>query len=110
MVEFLKLFQMTVNINLVTPSCNSSLIEQAINQINQKLGTNIVTAHGVNSVSDYDLWTITGLYEQKITPSIDNPPCIDHVMFIWRNTKWNNTGMSCFSPINNFLGNKVASY
>ncbi len=54
-------------------------------EIEISMNGNFVTGNNLNSVTYFDNWTKTGVYQEKITPSIDNPNKIDHVMVIWRN-------------------------
>lgn len=65
---------------------NSSSYKTALcTEINSAMNGNFVTGNNLNNVSYFDNWTTTGSYQLKITPSIDNPPKIDHVIVIWRN-------------------------
>jgi len=72
-------------------------ISQLVNVINQDMNKQLITAHGLNAVSDFDFWTLgtkeTGPGQEKISPSNEQPAKYDHVMFIWRNKRnANNTG------------------
>jgi len=62
--------------------------------VNSKMTNNIVTAHNLNSINNFDLWTFNGTGLPKTTPSIENPKRYDNVIFIWRNSNWNGTGQS----------------
>lgn len=42
------------------------------------------TANGL-LLKDFDLWTLTSFGKPKITPGIDSPSKIDHIMIIYRN-------------------------
>ncbi len=69
--------------------------------VDQKTEGDFRTAHGLNSISYFDLWTCPdneyGL--PKVTPGTDNPGKYDHVVFIWRNSSYNGIGnYSYFSP------------
>jgi len=87
---------------------------QAINAVNLALGSNILTLHGLNSIGDYDKWTIGGSAGPglpKVTPSTESPRKYDHVMFIWRNAGGNGSGYG--SPGNSpgiLLGFDANSY
>lgn len=89
---------------LVNSATGSVTPQHAINSINAKLGTSIVTAHGLNAISHFDKWTAGSAYQglPKITPSTDSPARYDHVMFICRNSKGNNGEgyMSSSLPLN----------
>ena len=85
---------------------------ELITAVNQKLGINILTAHGLNKIDYFDLWTCPdneyGL--PKISPSTENPKRYDHVVFIWRNSSFNGIGnYSYFSP-GIMLGHDANSY
>jgi hypothetical protein len=87
---------------------------QAIAAVNAALGTNIVTANGFTSITDFDKWTIgtatTGPGQPKITPSTESPNKYDHVMFICRNSRDaagnpnNGTGYASWALPSNLLG------
>jgi hypothetical protein len=80
--------------------------------VNQKTGGNFITAHGLNNISYFDLWTCPdneyGL--PKATPGNENPGKYDHVVFIWRNSAFNGIGnYSYFSP-GKMFGNEANTY
>ncbi|MFZ4547956.1 MAG: T9SS type A sorting domain-containing protein [Bacteroidales bacterium] len=80
--------------------------------VNSKLGNTIVTAHGLNSVSYFDLWTCTdtdfGL--PKTTPSTENPGKYDDVIFIWRNSTFNGIGDYAYTSPGKMLGHDANTY
>jgi len=87
---------------------NTELIEA----VNFKFGNNIITAHGLNNISHFDLWTCPeseyGL--PKITPSTEYPHKYDHIVFIWRNSSFNGIGnYSYFSP-GSMLGHEANTF
>jgi hypothetical protein len=69
----------------------------SINAINNSMST-ISTGSLLNSITHFDLWSKTAPGEAKITPSIDNPPKWDHVMFIYRNSSSYNSGLGAAFP------------
>ena len=80
--------------------------------VDQKTGGDFITAHGLNNISYFDLWTCPdneyGL--PKITPGTENPAKYDHVVFIWRNSAFNGIGnYSYFSP-GTMLGYEANTY
>ena len=80
--------------------------------VDQKTGGDFTTAHGLNNIGYFDLWTCPdneyGL--PKITPGTENPAKYDHVVFIWRNSAFNGIGnYSYFSP-GTMLGYQANSY
>jgi len=80
--------------------------------VDQKTGGNFITAHSLNNISYFDLWTCPdneyGL--PKVTPGTENPGKYDHVVFIWRNSAFNGIGnYSYFSP-GSMLGNEANTY
>ncbi|HRD51637.1 MAG TPA: hypothetical protein PKY96_03220 [Flavobacteriales bacterium] len=75
--------------NATSPGAAAS-VSSAVAAVNQALGTSIITGHGLTSIDDFDLWTISstgtsGPGLPKVTPSTESPRKYDHVMFIWRN-------------------------
>lgn len=64
--------------------------------IDSEMNGNFITANDLNSITNFDTWTLTVRGKPKVTPSIDNPNLIDHVMVIWRNSTYknNNTGFT----------------
>ena len=86
--------------------------QELMAQVDQKTGGNFITAHGLNNISYFDLWTCPdneyGL--PKVTPGNENPGKYDHVVFIWRNSSFNGIGnYSYFSP-GSMLGNEANTY
>ena len=80
--------------------------------VDQKTGGDFITAHGLNNISYFDLWSCPdneyGL--PKITPGVVNPAKYDHVVFIWRNSAFNGIGnYSYFSP-GKMLGYEANTY
>lgn len=53
------------SVNTTDGEANTTSIVQAVNQ---KLGTSIVTAHGLSSINEFDMWTIgiNGVEKQKV--------------------------------------------
>ncbi|MCO5275811.1 MAG: right-handed parallel beta-helix repeat-containing protein [Flavobacteriales bacterium] len=87
--------------------------------VDSALGNTISTAHGYNSINDFDRWTIgsyndplTGPGLPKLHPSTETPRKFDHVMIIWRNRRGNNgTGFASSNPIGlSILGYGMNSY
>ena len=80
--------------------------------VNSKLGDNIVTANGLNSINYYDLWTCTdtdfGL--PKTSPSTENPRKYDDVIFIWRNSAFNGIGDYSYTSPGKMLGHDANTY
>jgi len=80
--------------------------------VNAKLGNNIVTGHGLNDISFFDLWTCTdtdyGL--PKTTPSTENPGKYDDVVFIWRNSAFNGIGDYAYTSPGKMLGHHANTY
>ncbi len=93
--------------NSVGPN-NSELI----GVVNSKLATNIQTAHGLNSIDYFDLWSCPeneyGLPKQ--TPSNEFPRKYDHVIFIWRNSTFNGIGNYSYTSPGKMLGYEANSY
>ena len=83
-----------------------------IAMVNSKLGDNIVTAHGLNSIDYFDLWTCTdtdfGL--PKTSPSTENPRKYDDVIFIWRNSAFNGIGDYSYTSPGKMLGYDANTY
>ena len=87
---------------------NASLI----NEVNKKLQNSIITAHGLNGISYFDLWSIPdnefGL--PKKSPSDENPGKYDHIIFIWRNSAYDGIGDYSFSSPGIMLGYGANTY
>jgi hypothetical protein len=87
---------------------NSDLIAA----VNSKLGNNIFTAQGLNSIDYFDLWTCPdcefGL--PKTTPSSESPRKYDNVIFIWRNSSFNGIGDYSYSTPGKMLGHDANTY
>ena len=82
---------------------------EAITAVNASM-TGIITGNGLNDITDFDKWTITGPGLVKTTPSVESPKKYDHVMFICRNGKGsdglgnNGTGFGSYSLPSSLLG------
>ncbi|MFN4122502.1 MAG: hypothetical protein ACK4GL_04265 [Flavobacteriales bacterium] len=91
-------------------------IRELVNNINEALGSRIITQSGLNDIQHFDNWTLgtpeTGPGLPKISPSTEIPSKYDHVMFIWRNRKGaDNTGASYNSGFGTkLLGHDANSY
>lgn len=78
--------------------------------VNSKMNNNIVTAHNLNSINNFDLWTCTDGGLPKITPSTESPKKYDNVIFIWRNSKYQGTGYASSSSPGVLLGYNSNTY
>ena len=68
------------SVNTTDGKANTTSIVQAVNQ---KLGTNIVTAHGLSSINDFDVWTSGSNGVEKLKVSNGK---WDYVVFAVRNS------------------------
>jgi hypothetical protein len=89
----------------IAPNNNS-----LISIVNSKLNGNIVTANNQNSINYFDLWTIVGSYQLNVTPSTENPRKYDNVIFIWRNSQFDQTGYASYGSPGTLLGYNANSY
>jgi len=91
----------------INPS-NTDLIAE----VNARLGTNIKTAHNLDDIGYFDLFTCTdtdfGL--PKATPSTETPRKYDDVIFIWRNSSFNGIGNYAYSSPGKMLGYDANTY
>ena len=100
--------------NLTTDSTHPVGPDNAalIANVNSQLGNTIITAHGLNGIEYFDLWTchdnVFGL--PKTSPSTENPRKYDHVVFIWRNSSFNGIGNYGYSSPGTMLGHEANSY
>ena len=90
----------------------SPVNQDLIAAVNSKLGNNIITANGLNSIDYFDLWSCPenefGL--TKTTPSAENPRKYDNVIFIWRNSSFNGIGDYSYSTPGKMLGYDANTY
>ncbi len=91
----------TYSSHAINPA-NSDLIAE----VNNKLGSKILTANGLNSIDSFDLWSCPdgefGL--PKTTPGNESPRKYDNVIFIWRNSSFNGIGDYSYSSPGKMLG------
>lgn len=80
--------------------------------VNNKLGNTIVTAHGLNSINDFDLWICndTDFGLPKVSPGIESLRKYDDVVFIWRNSSFNGIGDYSYTTPGKMLGYDADSY